>query len=735
MTLSIWRYSHLILAFTFSGFILLAAITGTILAFEPINEQLNSNTLSFAAKNQSISETIVVLNKEYQEIISLEINSHNQAIAEVVTHNGKNKRIYINPSNGVNLGSIKEKYALFNWATSLHRSLFLKKTGRFIVGLTSFVLCVISITGIILICKRQGGIKSFFKTIIKDNSLLYFHIVFGKWTLIPILVITLTGVFLSLEKFSLIPLNTTQHSISFENSDSSPKINTADFEILKNIKLHQVTKIEFPFSDDIEDYYTLYLNDKEILVNQITGEIISQQNYPFTKLVSYYSLIFHTGHGSFLWSILLLLCCIAILYFLYSGFIMTLTRKKTTIKNSIDKNAAEIIILVGSEGGTTLNYANALHQQLLKLHIKSYLTELNDFETFAAMKRLFIFTATYGDGEAPTNAKKFINKLKEFPISNPIEFSIIGFGSRAYQHFCQFAYDIQKQLDSLSQTTEAIELTTINNNSLEVFTQWINELSVFLNEEIHITKNELGFKKLKTQSFNVAKITPKTEQVDDTFLLELTPAKNTSFSSGDLLAIYPENDDRERLYSIAKTTENNILISVKKHHKGIVSGYLHQQTNNAEIQAAIISNTSFHFPKKATEVILIATGTGIGPFLGMVTNNNKNIPTHLFWGGRNKESYSLYKTIIETALNNKQLNSFHPAYSRVTTAKTYVQDVIYTQKDFIYNCLNTNATIMICGSTPMQKEVLKVLDQICIEKNNTPLSYYENKGQLLMDCY
>ena len=40
MTISIWRYSHLALAITASVFILLASVTGIILAFQPISEQL-----------------------------------------------------------------------------------------------------------------------------------------------------------------------------------------------------------------------------------------------------------------------------------------------------------------------------------------------------------------------------------------------------------------------------------------------------------------------------------------------------------------------------------------------------------------------------------------------------------------------------------------------------------------------------------------------------------------------
>jgi sulfite reductase (NADPH) flavoprotein alpha-component len=138
MTLSIWRYSHLGFALSFSIFILLAALTGFVLALEPINEQLDNSILSIEAKNQSIAKTITLLKKEYKEVVSFEINSHNKALADVVTDNGENIRMYIDPINGHKLGTPKERLAIYKWSTNLHRSLLFKKTGRVLVGLCSF---------------------------------------------------------------------------------------------------------------------------------------------------------------------------------------------------------------------------------------------------------------------------------------------------------------------------------------------------------------------------------------------------------------------------------------------------------------------------------------------------------------------------------------------------------------------------------------------------------------------
>ncbi|MFD0963951.1 PepSY domain-containing protein [Pseudofulvibacter geojedonensis] len=735
MTLSIWRYSHLGFALSFSVFILLASITGIILAFEPINEQVENHHISSVAKEQTVANTIAVLKKEYIEVVSFEINTHNQALADVVTKDGENKQVFINPINGKIIGIPKDTHPIFKWTTNLHRSLFLKKTGRFIVGLCSLFLCLIAITGIILICKRQGGVLQFFSKIVKENSNQYFHIILGRWSLIPILILTLTGIYLSLEKFSLLPEKTINYQIDFDNIKAEPKTEVENFIAFKNIQLKDVKQIEFPFSDNIEDYYTLYLTNKELVINQITGEVISEEVYPLSKLISYYSLILHTGHGSILWSLILLLACLGILYFLYSGFAMTLSRKSTKIKNPIKRNQAEITLLVGSEGGTTLNYANAFHQELLKNNAKSYLTHLNKFGNFTSLKKLIVITATYGDGEAPSNANKFLELIKKHPIQQEFEFSVLGFGSRAYQHFCKFAYDVQETLQQLPNSKEALKINTINNASFEAYTEWLNEVSNYLDVKLNIQKKDLGIKKMKTSSFKVLNITSKEKQVDNTFLLELSSLTNKKFNSGDLLAIYPKNDDRERLYSISKTRSNSLLVSVKRHQLGIVSNLLHQLEKADILDAAIVPNKEFHFPKKANKVVCIATGTGIGPFLGMIENNQKNIPIDLFWGGRNEASFSIYKDFILKQQSNRKLKNIFTAYSRTSTTKTYVQDLIQQQDTAFAELLENKGVIMICGSVAMQKEVLKVLDSICKEELKKPLSYYENKGQLLMDCY
>src|SRR5690606_12126108 len=107
-------------------------------------------------------------------------------------------------------------------------------------------------------------------------------------------------------------------------------------------------------------------------------------------------------------SIILLLASASIIFFMYSGFVMTLKRRKKVATSSAmpDKDECEYIILVGSETGSTFDFARRLYNAMNALGKQVFMTELNNYSTYAKAKNLIILTATYGEGESPTNARK-----------------------------------------------------------------------------------------------------------------------------------------------------------------------------------------------------------------------------------------------------------------------------------------------------------------------------------------
>src|SRR5690606_9853089 len=106
---------------------------------------------------------------------------------------------------------------IFQFSTTLHRSLFLKAPGRFLIGFVSFLLFLIAVSGIVLIAKRQGGVRYFFAPVVRENFSQFSHVVYARLTLLPIIVLSLTGLYLSLLRFNLIPEEQIIHEVDYDS--------------------------------------------------------------------------------------------------------------------------------------------------------------------------------------------------------------------------------------------------------------------------------------------------------------------------------------------------------------------------------------------------------------------------------------------------------------------------------------------------------------------------------------
>lgn len=732
MSISIWRYSHLALAVSSFIFIFLASVTGIILAFQPISEQLQPFKVA-DLEEVTVAETISAFQEKYPEIIDIKVDTNHFVMASVFTEEGDNLEGYFNPKTAEYLGEELKPSPFFQWVTNFHRSLFLKSVGRFFVGLCSFLLFLIAVSGTVLIVKRQRSFKKFFAKIVNDDFNQYWHVVLGRLSLIPIIIITATGVYLSFDKFDLLPQQEAKHQVDFESLSETPKQNISDFDVFKNTALSEIQSIEFPFSPDVEDYFTLKLNNKEMLVNQFTGEVLSDINISKFSVFSAVSLNLHTGKGSILWSVILAIATVNILFFIYSGFAMTFKRRASRLKNKFKMDDAEFIILVGSENGSTVGYANALHKQLIAAGRTSYITELNHFSTFKKAKHIVAITATYGQGEAPTNANKFLKLVEAVEQEQPFSFSVVGFGSLAYPDFCKFAEDVNHAFLKLKNTTQLTELHTINDKSFEAFDAWVKNWSSQLDLTLTIPEDKLTAKPKNLKRFAVVEKELAQVGADNMFSVTLKPKWPKTIKSGDLLAIYPKNDHRERLYSIGRIN-GHVHLSVKLHEHGLGSGYLNDLSERQTFKARIVKNPAFYFPKKASRAILIANGTGIAPFLGMIDENKNQVETHLYWGIRRKSSSKTIIDRLQTDVERNRLKKLNLVCSQ-EDQKQYVQNVIKADADLLAKTLNYNGVIMVCGSLAMQNSVFAVLKSICAEHSLKPFEFYRKNQQIKTDCY
>jgi sulfite reductase (NADPH) flavoprotein alpha-component len=724
MTLSIWRYAHLALAIISSVVLLLLSLTGVVLAIAAVGEKTQSYKVDHF-ETINLAQSIPALSQVYPEIIELSVD-HNQFVSiDATDQEGNSVKAYIHPLTGEVLGQIKPQSDFIQWNIALHRSLFLKETGRIIVGVVSFLLVLITLSGVILIVKRQQGWRNFGSKINKDFFSQYYHVVSGRIFLIPVFILALTGTYLLMVRLGLTEGEST--SITHAQTESAQKKDFSNFEVFKETQLADLEKVEFPFMpEDEEEFFIVRLKDRELAVNQITGAVVSETRHPYGLVLEKLSLDLHTGKTNAIWAIILGLASLNILVFIYTGFDITLRRSKTKIKNKYTPSTAEYILLVGSENGSTLTFAHKIHQQLLALGHKSYLTEMNRFTHFEEAKHLLIFTSTYGLGTAPVNASNFVNLLEKYPHNQTVNFSVVGFGSKAYADFCAFAQGVDEALGKQAWAKRLLALHTVNDRSVEESISWIKAWN-------HETKNELAItpavyltRITGLKKFTVVEKTPLSEE-NGTFKIVLKPEGRQSFKSGDLLGIYPEN--RERLYSIGKIG-GNIQLMVKHYPDGLGSGFLYFQTVGDSLSARVVINKSFHFPFKVSGVVMIANGTGIAPFLGMISENNPKVPARLYAGFRfNNILAHKYKTFADEAISSGKLLKYQVAFSREDN-RQYVMDLIQKDAAFFKEHLASKGVIMICGSLAMQRDVEKVLAGICNVNDLTPY-----QAQILSDCY
>lgn len=733
MIRSLWRYSHFILAVSSSIFVLLATLTGLVLAFEPIDTNLQAYR-SEEVKALSVAEVIDTLRAVYDEVLELAVDANGFVKVAVISMEEElNGDFYIDPKNGKKIGDIPAKKPLFEFTTNLHRSLFLKTPGRIFVGVTSFLLCLIVISGLFLFLKRQKGIRHFFDRIVKEDSAQYYHVITGRWMLVPILIIAATGVYLSLWRFAVILNPEPKVKTITEELRSTPALATAEFPIFRQTSLMAVKKLEFPFSSDVEDPFILSTGNRQLKINQITGDVIEEAQYPATNYWAELSFNLHTGNGSIIWSCILALAAINILYFMYSGALISLRRFRSKLKNKYKAAEAEIVILVGSENGSTKSFGKILQKALLSLQQRVYIDELNHYQVYPNLKNLVILTSTYGEGDPPVNATHFLQAFTENPPSQAVNYAVVGFGSLAYPQFCQYALDVDAHLCTFPRCQAVDNPFLIHNKSYTSFQKWADKWGAKLGLHLELPPLETA-KKGRTKRFHIEQKQRVEDSFDETFTLQLT-ATAQSFQSGDLLAITPPEDPVERLYSIAKLSDQRLLLSIKRHELGLCSNYLNRLPLGATIEARIDRNQHFHFPRKAPSVTLIANGTGMAPYLGMIREKKAKGFIDLYWGGRTQASYQLYKTWIEEALEQQMLQDFKMALSKEEWPYHYVQDIVKEVKDRLIDRLADGGVIMICGSVAMQNGVLEILQRACLTQKGIHLSTYLQKKQILMDCY
>ncbi|MGI9525579.1 MAG: PepSY domain-containing protein [Weeksellaceae bacterium] len=723
----IWRLSHLWLAILSFGFLLIAGFTGVILATEPIINRYQQEIPGVDLSKYEVTDVISTLKDNYDEVFELKVNEHNQVTVEILNFEPELDGIYyFNPKDGNLIAKAnKERNPVFEWSQTLHRSLFLETTGRNIMMMMAIFLSLIIVSGIALIIQRQQSWKKFYSKIVSSHFSQFSHVWLGRIFLFPLLIITISAIGISVERLGWFASDQPNET-TYEYVETLPQ-EIQDFEVLQGKKLSDISKVEFPFSTEDEDYYRIYFKDEIVQIAQNSGQILSQEKIDTIQQLKPWFMLLHTGEGNWYWAIVLLFSALAVIYFIISGGIIFWKRNfKKKFKNTYKPENATYVILYGSENGSTKDKAYVFYQALIAQNEKAFITDLNGIKHFPNLQQLVIITSTYGNGEAPLNANQFLHKTDKFLANKSFKYSVVGFGSKEYPQYCQFAKDCQLALSN-TKATMLVNPVYINHQNKRDFKNWWNQWA---------QKNQLSIdfdahfkvKKPILYNFEILKKTTVDDGYQNTFNVWLKPKTNLNFESGDLLAVFAPSAAEERYYSLSKI-DDQLFISVKLHEYGKCSQYLFDLKVGDNLSGYIKEQADFHYNPAATSHTYIANGTGVGPFIGMIQNNPAK-KQHLILGLRNKKSYSLYQELLD-GLNDTKIEI---SYSREIKKKRYLQEVVEAQKHTIITNLKTGGEVLICGNISIAQDVLAILNH-ALDKENLSIKSYQNTHQIKMDCY
>ncbi|GLR62765.1 PepSY domain-containing protein [Marinospirillum insulare] len=712
-------------------FVLLISVTGALLSFNPVLERA---TTSVPASGQiSVAEFVSQLAKHYSEVEQVTRTPTGSLIVYYM-QDGQVRVDQVDHYTGQAIIPY-EPPAYSRWVKNLHRSLLLDTYGRALVGITALTLLLLAISGVMLLVTRLGGWRQLFRPV-NGTLIQRLHTEFGRLALLGLLVSSLTGIYLSATTFNLIAEGLEAEPELMQQVVTGPAAPIETLTVLKSTDLSNLKELVYPYPNDPKGTYSLTTKQGAGYLNQTSGEWLSYQPHNVTYLLYEFIYMLHTGEGLWWFGLALGIFALAAPLLAITGVLIWWQKfraKPRLIANS-KANTAVSIILVGSENNTTWGFAKTLHNNLVKAGQSVHTAPMNQLTNqYVNAKYLFILTATYGDGDAPTSAKKFLAKLEKTSKKPSFSTSILGFGDRQFPQFCGFAKQVAAAINTKG-WPELLPLETINKQSSQEFARWGNALSKKLGTQLQLNHSSV---QPKTTTLVLDKKTTHGIEVQaPTAVLAFKALKNNLpyFEVGDLVGILPPNNQAPRLYSLASASKDGILeICVRQHLNGLCSNFLHQLPLGGSIKAFIQPNPKFRPVSGKTPIILIGAGTGIGPLVGFIRHNQKHRPMYLYWGGRSLNSDFLYQSELHKYLADKRLTELNAVFSR-DQEQAYVQDKLSLDATKLGELIKQDAQVLVCGGRNMANSIMAAFDKILIPLN-TDVAILKTQGRYREDVY
>ena len=710
--------------------VMLLAISGAVLSVNPALERLHGT--STAAGQVNVGQLAGRIANHFPGVEQIQRTASGTVII-YYNQDGQAGAQTVDPLTGQGLGAY-EPSAVSRWVKDLHRSLFMGTVGHGIAGVGAFVMLLLSVSGALLLARRLGGLRNLLRPL-RGSFSQRWHAEVGRLAVLGLLLSALSGLYMCATTFGLIADGSQAEPAFPAHISVGATQPVANLQALQATDLNDLRELVYPSPGNPEDVFSLRTAQGDGYVDPVSGELLAYQ--PHDSMHDLYQLIYqlHTGEGLWWLGLILGVCALSVPLMSVTGMLLWWRRRKATpkIRHNSPAHAADSVILVGSENNGTWGFANTLHAALHQAGHRVHSAAMNEWTgEYRAAQRLFILTATHGDGDAPASATQFLARLKRLGLKPGLPFAVLGFGDRQFPRFCQYAHQVQ---DAMVQAggTPLLGLETVNRQSSQEFARWGDALAVPLGHDLPLIHTA---QRPSTCQLELTERIVYGEAVNAPTHVLRFKAKGglPRFQAGDLVGIFLPDNPAPRFYSLASCADDGVLeICVRKHPGGLCSGFLHDLEIGGSVEAFIQPNPQFRPASGAHPVILIGAGTGIGPLAGFIRHNTAKHPMHLYWGGRNPASDFLYEPELNRYLADHRLTALRAAFSQVQD-RSYVQDRLLSDALALRRLIEKGAQVLVCGSREMAKGVMHALDEV-LAPLNLSVQALKTQGRYREDVY
>ena len=545
------------------------AISGAVLSVDPLLER--AGTVVSSPGQISVAALAQAAKKQHAEIDRL-VRTASGSVIVYYFNADRPAADLIEASSGLTIAAY-EPSGSTKFLTNLHRSLLLGDAGRAGAGLGALALAILAISGAIMLAARLGGWRMILRPI-RGTTTQRLHTELARFAIVGLLLSALTGCYMSLATFGVLPDGISVDVAAPTNVNGGPRLDVGTLAALQAVHLTDLRELTFPYAGDLTDVYSLTTAQGIGHIDAATGLSLTWQPHSVTRQVYETIYMLHTGKGLWPLALILGLAALTVPVLAGAGALIWWSRRRAlpTIQQNTRPQAADTIILVGSEGNSTWGFAVTLHAALTKAGHRVHAAPMNDIAAnYAQAKQMLILTATYGDGAAPASAKQFLARLAKVKRRLPV--AVLGFGDRSFPRFCQFAIDVSTALGAEGHPS-LLDLKLIDRQSAQTFAEWGSELGVAIETPLtlsHVVERPktIALQLLERVDYGaevqaptaILRFVAPRRHADSGMWRRLRARRLPRFEAGDLVGVLVSGNALPRYYSLASSSGDGCLRS------------------------------------------------------------------------------------------------------------------------------------------------------------------------------